>query len=235
MPSSSSNTDQNSSVWLKKHLNVWKARTTSEADAMRLKAYEKIISKSLNKTKYRHPSKCKSEVLNAVKIYRGLSPQFEKFVFDNGDVAQLLNLNGTIPVDYKGNTYNIPVCIWLLAEFPSAAPMGFVVPTKDMQLKVSHYVDHTGKIFMGYLSSWTYPESNLLGLIQACRDAFGELPPVFSKVSSQGGGAASSCGGGAESPALASTSMQQGQSTVSKPVNFNKGHYVVEKAQPFQI
>lgn len=221
MPSSS--TDQNSSVWLKKHLNVWKART-SEADAMRLKAYEKIISKSLNKTKYRHPSKCKSEVLNTVKIYRGLSPQFEKFVFDNGDVAQLLNLNGTIPVDYKGNTYNIPVCIWLLADFPSAAPMGFVVPTKDMQLKVSHYVDHTGKIFMGYLSSWSYPESNLLGLIQACRDAFGELPPVFSKVSSQGG--ASSGGGAAE--ASSSTSMQQGQSSVSisKPVNFNKGHYV---------
>ena len=51
--------------------------------------------------------------------------------------------------------------------------------------KVSHHVDHTGKIFMTYLTSWNYPESNLLGLIQACRDAFGELPPVFSKVSSQ--------------------------------------------------
>lgn len=64
--------------------------------------------------------------------------------------------------------------------------MGFVVPTKDMQLKVSHYVDHTGKIFLAYLSSWSHPgQSNLLGLIQACRDAFGELPPVFSKVSSQ--------------------------------------------------
>ena len=62
--------------------------------------------------------------------------------------------------------------------------MGFVVPTKDMQLKVSHYVDHTGKIYMTYLTSWSYPTSNLMGLIQACRDAFGELPPVFSKVSS---------------------------------------------------
>ena len=51
--------------------------------------------------------------------------------------------------------------------------------------KVSHHVDHTGKIFMTYITSWSHPESNLLGLIQACRDAFGELPPVFSKVSSQ--------------------------------------------------
>jgi len=171
-------------VWLKKHLNVWKTKT-SEADNMRMKAYEKIITKSLNKAKYRHPSKCKAEVLNVVKIYRGLSPQFEKFVFDNGDVAHLLNLNGTIPVEYKGATYNIPVCLWLLTEFPHTAPMGFVVPTKDMQLKVSHYVDHTGKIYMTYLTSWNYPAtSNLMGLIQACRDAFGELPPVFSKASS---------------------------------------------------
>ncbi len=152
---------------------------------MRLKAYEKMVTKSMSKAKYRHSSKCKAEVLNTVKFYRGLSPQFEKFVFDNGEVADLLNLNGTIPVEYKGQTYNIPVCIWLLAEYPYTAPMGFVVPTKDMQLKVSHYVDHTGKIFMAYLSSWSYPDSTLLGLIQACRDAFGELPPVFSKVSSQ--------------------------------------------------
>lgn len=154
---------------------------------MRVKAFEKIINKSMNKAKYRHPSKCKMEVLNVLKIYRGLSPQFEKFVFDNGEVAQLLNLNGTIPVDYKGATYNIPVCLWLLTEFPETAPMGFVVPTKDMQLKVSHYVDHTGKIYMTYLTSWSYPTSNLMGLIQACRDAFGELPPVFSKVSTSQG------------------------------------------------
>jgi len=207
MPSSSSggsggsqpgNSDENQQqqntqqgVWLRKHLNVWKAKTQGDSGsggssgAMRLKAFEKIISKSINKAKYRHPSKCKAEVLSTLKIYRGLSPQFEKFVFDNGEVAQLLNLNGTIPVEYKGATYNIPVCIWLLSEFPQTAPMSFVVPTKDMQLKVSHHVDHTGKIFMTYLTSWSYPESNLLGLIQACRDAFGELPPVFSKVSSQ--------------------------------------------------
>jgi len=183
-------TNQQQGIWLRKHLNVWKARSQAESGsgssgAMRLKTFEKIISKSINKAKYRHPSKCKAEVLSTVKIYRGLSPQFENFVFDNGDIAQLLNLNGTIPVEYKGATYNIPVCIWMLTEFPQTAPMAFVVPTKDMQLKVSHHVDHTGKIFMTYLRSWSYPESNLLGLIQACRDAFGELPPVFSKVSSQ--------------------------------------------------
>ena len=87
-------------------------------------------------------------------------------------------------VDYKGATYNIPVCIWLLLDFPNVAPMSFVVPTKDMQLKVSHHVDHTGKIYLDYLALWSPGVSTILGLIQACREAFGQLPPVFSKVSS---------------------------------------------------
>ena len=87
-------------------------------------------------------------------------------------------------VDYKGATYNIPVCIWLLLDFPNVAPMSFVVPTKDMQLKVSHHVDHTGKIYLDYLALWSPGVSTVLGLIQACREAFGLLPPVFSKVSS---------------------------------------------------
>ena len=184
MPASS-NTDQpNHSPWLRKHLNVWKTRT-SEAEAMRLKTYEKIVSKALGKAKYRHPSKCKNEVFNTVKIYRGLTPQFEKFVFDTGEVTQMLNLTGTIPVEYKGATYNIPVVFWFLLEFPNVAPMSFVVPTKDMQLKVSHHVDHTGKIYLDYLALWSYSGgSTILGLIAACREAFGQLPPVFSKVSS---------------------------------------------------
>ena len=99
MPSSASSSappQPNNNLWLKKHLNVWKARS-SEAESMRLKAYEKVVAKAVGKAKYRHPSKCKNEVFNTVKIYRGLTPQFDKFVFDNGDVAQMLNLNGTIP------------------------------------------------------------------------------------------------------------------------------------------
>ena len=60
---------------------------SGNSGAMRLKGFEKIISKSINKAKYRHPSKCKAEILSTVKIYRGLSPQFERFVFDNGDIG----------------------------------------------------------------------------------------------------------------------------------------------------
>ncbi len=181
MPSTSASVEN--SVWLKKRLDKWKNRS-SEHEAMRKKANEKLVSKGLAKGKYRFVEAAKQELLDAVRVYRGLSPQVEKFVFDNGDEKQLVNVNGTIPVEYKGSNYNIPVCFWLLPDFPAKAPMSFVTPTKDMQLKVSNHVDYTGKVFLTYLDEWKYPESNLLGLIQGCREAFGILPPVFAKAKS---------------------------------------------------
>ena len=70
---------------------------SGNSGAMRLKGFEKIISKSINKAKYRHPSKCKAEILSTVKIYRGLSPQFERFVFDNGDIGVARDMFSRIP------------------------------------------------------------------------------------------------------------------------------------------
>lgn len=95
-------------------------------------------------------------------------------VFNDGTTKQLLCLGGTIPVPYKGkshmilivlyicnktistgNTYNIPVAIWLLETHPANAPMVFVRPTSDMQLKISKHVDHNGKVYMPYLHVWS--------------------------------------------------------------------------------
>lgn len=85
---------------------------------------------------------------------------------------------------YKSNTYNIPVCMWLKVDHPNSCPMAFVTPTKDMQIKVSHHVDHTGRIYLPYLEDWRYPDSSLVGLVELCRETFGELPPVFAKSKS---------------------------------------------------
>ena len=97
---------------------------------------------------------------------------------------RLANVSGTIPVIYKQNTYNIPVCVWLKLDHPNSCPMAFVTPTKDMQIKVSHHVDQTGRIYLPYLEEWRYPDSSLIGLIEICRATFGELPPVFAKTKS---------------------------------------------------
>jgi hypothetical protein len=66
----------------------------------------------------------------------------------------LVNLSGTIPVTYKGNTYNIPICIWLIDTHPKNAPICYVKPTSDMSIKASIFVDQNGKIYLPYLHDW---------------------------------------------------------------------------------
>lgn len=131
--------------------------------------------------KYNHPDYTCREVINVIQRYRSLTYRQEAFVFNNGSRKDLLNLEGTIPVNYKGTFYNIPVCIWLMDTHPQNAPLCFVKPTPDMCIKVSKYVDSNGKVYLPYLHTWNGKGSTLVNLIQCMIVAFGELPPVYSK------------------------------------------------------
>lgn len=55
---------------------------------------------------------------------------------------------------YKGNTYNIPVNIWIHSDYPTQAPIVLVTPTKDMQIKPSKIVDGNGRVYLPYLHEW---------------------------------------------------------------------------------
>ncbi|XP_055528799.1 tumor susceptibility gene 101 protein [Wyeomyia smithii] len=130
---------------------------------------------------YTDPVATKKDVADCLKQYKALAYRNDEYVFNDGTAKQLLNLQGTIPVRYKGNTYHIPVCIWLLDTHPRYAPICYVKPTSDMHIKVSMYVDHNGKIYLPYLHDWNASHSDLLGLIQVMIVTFGEFPPVYSK------------------------------------------------------
>ena len=51
---------------------------------------------------------------------------------------------------------------------PMHAPICYIIPTPDMQIKVSSNVDHNGKIYLPYLHEWKEGSSDILGLIQVC-------------------------------------------------------------------
>lgn len=132
-------------------------------------------------SKYKHRDFTCREVLNLIQFYKSLTYRLEGFVFNSGSRKDLLNLEGTVPVNYKGAFYNIPVSIWLMDTHPQNAPLAFVKPTKDMSIKVSKYVDSNGKVYLPYLHDWAPNNSTLQNLIQCMVAAFGELPPVYSK------------------------------------------------------
>ncbi|XP_037813521.1 tumor susceptibility gene 101 protein [Lucilia sericata] len=139
---------------------------------------EAQIAKLLSK--YKHVNATKKEVVDVITSYRSLSYNLQKFVFNDGSTRDLFNLQGTIPVVYKNNTYYIPICIWLMDTHPMNAPMCFVKPTPNMLIKVSMYVDHNGRIYLPYLHDWQPNSSDLLSLIQVMIVTFGDHPPVYS-------------------------------------------------------
>lgn len=151
---------------------------------MKSKSVEKTVAQGLKKAEYKSLEKTQRDILATIKAFTGLVFHVEKFVFDNGDENLLAHVKGTIPISYKSNTYNIPVCFWLPRDYPKSGPMGFIQPTSDMQIKASPNVDQNGRVQLPYLLDWNYPDSNLVELIQLCILIFGKAPPVFSKSKS---------------------------------------------------
>ncbi|XP_061395136.1 tumor susceptibility gene 101 protein [Musca vetustissima] len=136
-------------------------------------------------SKYKHVNATKKEIIDVVTNYRSLTYKLQKFVFNDGSSKDLFNLQGTIPVVYKNNTYYIPICIWLMDTHPMNAPICYVKPTPTMHIKVSMYVDHNGRIYLPYLHDWQPHSSDLLSLIQIMIVVFGDYPPVYSKPKEQ--------------------------------------------------
>uniref|UniRef100_A0A8D8QAP5 Tumor susceptibility gene 101 protein n=2 Tax=Cacopsylla melanoneura TaxID=428564 RepID=A0A8D8QAP5_9HEMI len=137
-------------------------------------------------SEYAHPEKTKKEVVALLKSYKGLQLEQDTYVFNDGSQKSLINLNGTIPVQYKGLTYHIPVCIWLMDTHPDHAPICYVKPTADMKINISPNVDHTGKIYSPYLHTWSAQHSKLEGLLKVLSAAFSSVPPLYSSRSRAG-------------------------------------------------
>jgi len=142
---------------------------------------ESLLSSALSKVKHRNHDLVKRDVMTTLLHYRGLVPKPDKFIFNDGTFREMINIHGTIPVPYKGQNYNIPVSLWVLDTHPYHAPVCFVKPTAEMQIKVSKHVDQSGKIYLPYLHEWSHPKSDLLGLVQILIVTFSEQPPVYSK------------------------------------------------------
>ncbi|CAF0930032.1 unnamed protein product, partial [Didymodactylos carnosus] len=104
------------------------------------------------------------------------------YYFNDGSNKDLLCLEGTVSVTYKGNRYNIPIEIWLTDDHPNKPPMCYVKPTPDMRIAPSSIVESDGHIVIQYLKSWRHPSSDLAHLIIQMAEAFGQQPPVFSNV-----------------------------------------------------
>ncbi|KAL7831014.1 hypothetical protein SRHO_G00305160 [Serrasalmus rhombeus] len=147
-------------------------------------ASESSLRKMLSKT-YKYRDLTVREIVNVTTAYKDLKPVMDSYVFNDGSSRELMSLSGTVPVNYRGNVYNIPICLWLLDTYPYNPPICFVKPTSTMMIKIGKHVDANGKVYLPYLHEWKHPQSDLFGLIQVMIVVFGEEPPVFSRPTTQ--------------------------------------------------
>ncbi|XP_035183534.1 ubiquitin-conjugating enzyme E2 variant 3 isoform X2 [Oxyura jamaicensis] len=105
------------------------------------------------------------------------------YTFKDGSQKDLLNFSGTVPVKY-GNSYNIPIRLWILDSHPFAPPICFLKPTANMGISVGKHVDAHGRIYLPYLQNWSHPKSTIVGLIKEMIAKFEEELPLYSLTSS---------------------------------------------------
>eukprot|EP00058_Branchiostoma_floridae_P019306 XP_002604796.1 hypothetical protein BRAFLDRAFT_276977 [Branchiostoma floridae] len=141
--------------------------------------YEQYLKTCL--AKYKNKDVTKREVLQVFTSYGDLKPNLQPHIFNDGSRKDLLTLEGTIPVQYRGSTYNIPVCMYLMETHPFNPPLCYVRPTATMEIKTGKHVDSSGRVYLPYLHEWKHGKSDLIGLIEVMRIVFGEEPPVFAK------------------------------------------------------
>ncbi|XP_039610271.1 E3 ubiquitin-protein ligase lubel-like isoform X2 [Polypterus senegalus] len=143
------------------------------------RVYDNNLRKVLSECNYLYPDEVYIDVRSVKSLYTDLHLYLANI---KDDIKKLLNMSGTIPVEYKGETYNIPICIWLHNTHPSHPPKCFVKPTSNMTINVGKYVDHNGIVNLPYLDNWKRESSHLLGLLKEMRAAFQRETPLFSKT-----------------------------------------------------
>ena len=77
-----------------------------------------------------------------------------KLAFENGKSNLLLLLSGTLPVQFRGETYRFPISLWVPQSYPREAPIVYVTPSQDMLIRPGQHVYNNGRIFHPYLAQW---------------------------------------------------------------------------------
>ncbi|XP_068929081.1 ubiquitin-conjugating enzyme E2 variant 3 isoform X2 [Petaurus breviceps papuanus] len=131
-------------------------------------------------SKYKFRDLTVEELTNLNMSYPNFRFSMDTYVFKDNSQKDLLNFTGTIPVNYQGNTYNIPIRLWILDSHPFAPPICFLKPTPNMGISVGKHVDAQGRIYLPYLQNWSHPKSVITGLIREMIIKFQEELPLYS-------------------------------------------------------
>ncbi|GBG27112.1 Ubiquitin-conjugating enzyme E2 variant 3 [Hondaea fermentalgiana] len=117
--------------------------------------------------------------INDIQGAASLEAKAAEHFSDFGERNLLVELEGTVPINYQSNRYNIPMRIWISKSYPESAPLVYVTPKPGMHIVDGHkHVNRDdGLVSHHYLQGWQASRSNLSGLLNACKTMFSIAPP----------------------------------------------------------
>ncbi|KAL7525797.1 hypothetical protein ACHAXR_001166, partial [Thalassiosira sp. AJA248-18] len=134
---------------------------------------------------YRDPQRVlrDAETLLSSPLGTHLRPSTEPLVKDNGSSTRpLLLLRGTIPMTYKGVTYNLPIDMYMPEPYPLQPPTVFIRPVASMAIKENHrHVGLDGRVYLPYLHEWRPNTHELRELVVWMSSLFGSEPPCYAR------------------------------------------------------
>jgi len=151
-------------------------------------SWDRFLDDKLRTRGYSYRNDAKRDILDAIRMYEDLHPEESVYVneADHKQVA-IIALVGTIPVNYKGSSYNIPIMVQMLHGFPRQPPLVFVRPTSTMVIKPSRNVDDKGRVYLPLLTEWQNQgnKASLRELLRTLQTIFGQAPPVYARTHQQ--------------------------------------------------
>lgn len=124
---------------------------------------------------YVDPPRCFTDFTQVLLAIPSLVPKTDVYTSETGLPALLLNLTGPLPTVIAGQTYGIPIEVWIPKLYPSSPPLIYVRPTASMRIAPSDYVDTNGKC----LFQWTL-QTELIAVLRMLQEVFSFAPPVYA-------------------------------------------------------
>ncbi|GAB0140670.1 hypothetical protein EsHS_00001283 [Epichloe bromicola] len=129
-------------------------------------------------SEYHDVNRTYSDVAQALTNTPSLSPRTDVHTFPDGSSALLLHLTGTLPVNFRGNTYRFPISIWIPHAYPREPPLVYVTPTETIMVRPGQHVDPQGQVYHPYLVGWAQFWDDFMSILS---DIFAKEPPVVSR------------------------------------------------------
>ncbi|KAL5425979.1 hypothetical protein PMIN04_002209 [Paraphaeosphaeria minitans] len=125
------------------------------------------------------------DVAETLSTYSSLSPRTDVYTYESGASALLLQLSGTIAVQFRGQTFGFPIAIWVPHAYPREPPIVYVTPSPDMIARPGQHVSGDGRVYHPYLAQWAkyWDKSTLYDFLAVLKGVFAKEPPVRSRAS----------------------------------------------------